>query len=132
MSGLEFHLPENYTRRYTDSRYAVWEYTGTDKKPGNLILDAEIRDGSAQNLGTVEEVLEYCGWLTETEVYVNPQNVRMLRGYADYSGHPELRYYIESSGSVVLMCMIEDERFYSRDDCEEVMRRVADSIIPRS
>ena len=128
MSGLEFHLPEDYTRRYSDSRYAVWEYTGKDLRPGKLILDADIRDGKAQSFSTVEDVLEECVWLTETEVYVNPQGVRMVRGFTDYSGNPELRYYIETKGAVMLMCMLEDERFYSPADCEKVMLQVAEGV----
>lgn len=45
------------------------------------------------NLGTAEEVLEACDWLMEAELYVNPRGVRMVRGYAEYSGNLERRYY---------------------------------------
>ena len=130
MSGMVFRLPENFTQRYSDSRYAVYEYTGKDKNPGKLILDAEIRDGKAQSLNTVEEVLRECDWMTDTEIYINPQGVRMARGFADYTGSLERRYYIETRGAVLLMCMIEDERFYSREDCEEAMLRTAQSVRP--
>ncbi len=130
MSGMVFHIPEGFTQRYSDSRYAVWEYTGKDKKPGKLILDADIRDGKARNFSTVAEVLEECVWMTEAELYVNPHGIRMARGFADYAGSPERRYYIETSGSVLLMCMLEDERFYSRDDCEAFMLQAAESIRP--
>ena len=130
MSGLVIHLPEGFTQRYSDSRYAVWEYTGKEKNPGKLILDADIRDEKAQNFSTAEEVLAECDWMTEAELYVNPQGVRMARGFADYSGSPERRYYIESAGSVLLMCMLEDERFYSRDDCEAAMLQTAESVRP--
>lgn len=130
MSGMEFHIPEGFSRKYTDSRYAVWEYTGKNKRPGRLILDADIRDDKAKNFSTTEEVLENCDWLTEAELYINPQGVRMIRGFADYSGRPERRYYIESKGTILLMCMLEDERFYSCDDCEEAMLQTANSIRP--
>ena len=130
MSGLKFHLPEHYVQRYSDSRYAVWEYAGKDLRPGNLILDADIRDGKGRNFSTAEEVLAECDWMTDMELYVNPQGVRMVRGFADYSGSPERRYYIETSGSALLMCMLEDERFYSPIDCETVMLQTADSVHP--
>ena len=130
MNGLKFTVPENYAQRYSDSRYAVWEYTGKDRKPGKLILDADIRDGKARNFSTVEEVLAECAWMTETELYVNPQGVRMVRGFADYSGSPERRYYIESSGTVLLMCMLEDPRYYDPDDCEAVMLQTAERVCP--
>ena len=130
MSGMVFRLPENFAQRYSDSRYAVYEYTGKDKNPGKLILDAEIRDGKAQSLNTVEEVLRECDWMTDAEIYVNPQGVRMARGFADYAGSLERRYYIETQGAVLLMCMIEDERFYSREDCEEAMLHTAESVRP--
>lgn len=130
MNGMVFHLPEHYARRYTERRYGVWEYAGEDRRPGKLVLDAEIRDDRARNLHTAEEVLASCDWLKEAELYINPQGVRMVRGYADYAGHTERRYYIESAGSVLLMCMIEDERYYSREDCEAAMRETADSVRP--
>ena len=128
MNGMVFHLPEHYSRRYSDSRYAVWEYTGSDRKPGNLILDADIRDSRARNLSTVKEVLETCEWLMGAELYVNPNGIRMVRGYAEYSGNLERRYYIEGTGSVMLMCMIEDERFYNSEDCEFILEEVAESV----
>ena len=80
---------------------------------------------------TAEEVLEACDWLTEAELYVNPRGVRMARGYAEYSGNLERRYYIESQNTVMLMCMIEDERFYDKEDCEAVLLEVADAVCPR-
>lgn len=49
-----------------------------------MILDAEIRDGKARHLKTAEEVLEACDWMTETELYVNPQGVRMARGLRNF------------------------------------------------
>ncbi len=130
MSGLKFRLPENYVQRYSDSRYAVWEYAGKELRPGKLILDADIRDGKGRNFRTAEEVLAECGWMTDMELYVNPQGVRMVRGFTDYSGTPERRYYIENTGPALLMCMLEDERFYSPKDCEAVLQETADSVYP--
>ena len=128
MNGLEFRLPEGYVRRYSDSRYGVWEYAGDDMRPGNLILDGDIRDDKAGNLATAQQVLAECDWLREAELYVNPQDVRMVRGFADYAGHPERRYYIESAGPILLMSMIEDARHYSAEDCEAVMAQVAAGV----
>lgn len=128
MNGLEFRMPADFTRRYSDSRYASWEYTGTGKKPGIIILDADIRGDAAQNFSKAEDVMAACDWMTEMELYVNPQGVRMVRGFADYSGQPERRYYIETKKAVLLLCMIEDERYYDPADCEEAMQQAADNV----
>ena len=128
MNGMEFTIPDNYVRGYTDDRYVVWRYEGTDKKPSNLVLDAEIRDGKARHFKTVEEVQAECDWMTDTEIYINPSGVRMFRGFTEYAGSVERRYYIESDSVVMLLCMKEDERHYSREDCEAVMLQVADSV----
>ena len=128
MNGLEFQIPEHFVRGYTDTRYVIWKYEGTDKKPATLILDAEIRDGKARHLKTAEEVLEACDWMTETELYVNPQGVRMARGFAEFPDGRERRYYIESKEAVILMCMKENEQYYNAKDCEEILLQVADSV----
>ena len=130
MNGMEFQIPEHFVRGYTDSRYVIWKYEGTDKKPATLILDAEIRDGKARHMRTADEVLEACDWMTETEIYVNPQGVRMARGFAEYPDGRERRYYIESKEAVILMCMKENEQYYDVRDCEELMLQVADSVKP--
>ncbi len=130
MSGMEFQFPEHYAARYSDTRYAVWEYRGKDKRPGNLILDADIRDDKANNFSTVEDVLNDKNLLSEAELYVNPQGVRMVRGFVDYSGAPERRYYVESKGAVLLMCVSENELYYSPEDCEKAILQLADSVRP--
>ena len=130
MNGMEFKIPENYVRGYTDARYVVWKYEGTDKKLSNLVLDAEIRDGKARHFRTADEVQTECDWMTETELYVNPNGVRMVRGFADYDGGKERRYYIEGAEAVMLMCMKEDERYYSPEDCEEILLQVAENVRP--
>lgn len=128
MNGMEFTIPDNYVRGYTDDRYVVWKYEGTDMNPSSLVLDAEIRDGKARHFKTVEEVQAECDWMTEAEVYINPNGVHMFRGFAEYDGTMERRYYIESNVAVMLLCMKEDERYFSREDCEAVMLQVADSV----
>ena len=131
MNGMVFELPEHYTARYSDSRYAAFEYRGNDRRPGILIVDGEIRDEQAGFYSKAEDVLA-CDWLRQAELYVNPQGVRMVRGFVDYSGSAERRYYIESPASVFLMCINENEQFYSRQDCEEAILQVADSFRPAS
>ena len=128
LSGMRFELPEGFKRSYIDSRYSVWIYPGQDKKPGRLVLDADIHFENGEKYTTVEEVLEYCDWLEGRELFVNDQGVRMVRGFTDYSGAPERRYYIESEDALLLMCMIEDERFYDFEDCEEAMLETAQRV----
>ena len=131
INGMAVTPPAGFQRRYSDSRFAVWEYEGKDKKPGRLILDADIRGDHAQAFPDAEAVLAACPWLTEAELYVNPQGVRMARGYStEYSGRPERRYYVESQSSVFLLCMQEDGRYYDAQDCEEAILQAADSIRP--
>ena len=127
MNGVEFRIPENFVRGYTDTRYVVWKYEGTDKKLSNLVLDAEIRDGKARHFKTVEEVQAECDWMTEAELYVNPNGVRMIRGFAEYDGDRERRYYIETNEAVMLMCMKENERYNNPEDCEAALLQVAES-----
>ena len=132
VGGLVVTAPEGYTRKYTDSRYTIWTYSGNDKKPGQLILDTDIRGIYAQNFATAESVLKECTWLKDPELYVNPQGIRMVRGFSpDTSESPERRYYVENGSSVFLLCMIEDSRYYNPADCEDVMQKTADSIRPR-
>lgn len=130
ISGRAFHMPEGFELKYSDRQYGVWAYAGTDKHPANIILDAEIRDGIAGDFRTAEEVLADCTWLSEAELVVNPQGVRMVRGFVEYSGIQERRYYVESDSTMILLCMREDARYYNLDDCEAAMQAVADGIRP--
>jgi len=66
--------------------------------------------------------------MTDTEIYINPNGVHMFRGFTEYDGSVERRYYIESDVAVMLLCMKEDERYYSKEDCETVILQVADSV----
>ena len=130
VGGLRIAPPAGYIRTYTDSRYTKWTYNGEGKKPGVLILDGEIRGDHAQHFSSVDSVMEECSsWLTDMEIYVNPQGIRMVRGYAsENSGYPDRRYYVESDSSVFLLTMIEDSRYYNVTDCEEAMQQTADGI----
>lgn len=130
VGGLKLVPPAGYTQTYTDSRYAKWKYTGKDKNPGVLILDRDIMGNYAQKFYTVEEVMESCGdWMTDMELYENPQGIQIVRGYSTkYSEYPDRRYYVECSKNVFLLTMIEDSRYYSVADCEAVMQEVADSL----
>ena len=121
--------PEGYVQTSSDSRQVIWKYTRNDKKPGVLILDQRIMGKNAQLFRTAEEVLQDCDWMTEAELYVNPQGIRMARGFSTkQGGYPERRYYVECDQNVFLLCMIEDSRYYDPEDCEEAMRQTADGI----
>ncbi len=130
VNGLLVTLPENYVCSTSDARYSAWKYSGTDKKPGRIILDAEIKNEHAGYFSTVEQVMAHTDWLEGREMYVNPHGVRMVRGYAVYDGTREIRYYVECPASVFLMCMKLDPRWYDEADCEAVMQEAADSIHP--
>ena len=130
MNGVEFRIPDHFVREYTDTRYGIWKYEGTDKNISNLVLDAEIRDGKARHFKTVEEVQAECDWMTETELYINPNGIRMIRGFTEYNGNRERRYYIETNEAVMMMCMNENERYYNTEDCEAVLLQVAENARP--
>ncbi len=132
MRGMAFTVPEHFTSVYSDARYAAWEYEASDKRPGRLILDEDIRNVNADQYSTVEQVLAECVILTEAELFINPYGVRMVRGFVDYTGTRERRYYVESKGTMVLMCMSENEQFYDKADCEEALLQTANSVRPVS
>lgn len=133
VKGMKAEVPEGYERTFSDSQYYVWEYRGNDgKKPGKLVIYTEIRGKTADSFETVEDVFRKCDWMVDPELYVNPWGVRMVRGFADADGNRERRYYVESKGAMFLLCMIENERFYNTQDCEEMLLRTADSIRPEN
>jgi len=132
IGGMLVTVPEGYELTFSDSRTATWQYKGTEKKPGTLVLDSGIRGSLAEFFGTAEEVLAKCDWMTDAEIYENPYGVRMVRGFSlQYSGAPERRYYVESQGTMFLLSMIEDERYFDPADCEEAMLWTADAIRPQ-
>ena len=127
--GMRIVPPAGYSQVFSDSRYVKWKYSGEGKKPGEMILDREIKGDYSQQFASAEDVLAQCAWLTDAELYVNPQGIRMARGFStEYSGYPERRYYVESDGAVFLISMIEDSRYYDPADCEDAMQQTADSI----
>jgi len=129
VAGLTVTPPAGFTLTSSDNRQAIWKYTENDKKPGVLVLDEEIKGDQAQRFNSVDEVLRDGFWLENAELYVNPQGIRMARGFCtEFSGYPERRYYVETDGAVFLLCMIEDSRYYDPADCEEAMKQTADSI----
>lgn len=129
VGGLIIKPPEGFELKSSDTRNAVWVYSGKDRKPGRLILDEEIRGDQGQRFATAEDVLRDCDWMTEAELYVNPNGIRMARGFSTkYAGYPERRYYVECDKAVFLLCMTEDDRYYDPADCEEAMKQTADSI----
>ena len=94
-----------------------------------LVFDAEIRGEHSQGFADAEAVLRDCDWMTEAEIYTNPQGIRMARGYSTkYSGYPERTYYVEIDDGVFLLSMIEDSRYYVPEDCEEAMQEAADKL----
>ena len=121
--------PEGYTLSYSDSRYATWKFTGEGKKPGNIVFDGGIRGDHAQGFASAEAVLRDCDWMTELEIYTNPQGIRMARGYSTkFSDYRERRYYVESDDGVFLLSMIEDPRYFNEEDCEKAMQQTADAL----
>ena len=127
--GVVVTPPEGFSVTVSNTRYATWKYTGDDKNPGELVLDDQIKGDNGQRFSTADEVLKDCDWMTEAELYVNPNGIRMARGFStEFSGYPERRYYVESDGAVFLLRMIEDREHYSYEDCEEAMQQTADSI----
>lgn len=129
IGGLTLTPPEGFTVTSSGTRQVVWKYTPDDKKPGILILDEEIKGEKGQRYPDVDSILKENFWLEDAELYVNPQGIRMVRGFcSDFSGYPERRYYVETDGAVFLLCMIEDSRYYDPADCEEAMKQTADSV----
>ena len=129
VNGVTVTPPEGFQITSSDTHQVIWKYSLDDKKPGILILDEEIKGDQAQRFSSADEVLQECSWLENAELYVNPQGIRMARGFCtEFSGYPERRYYVETDGAVFLLCMIEDSRYYFPADCEEAMKQTADSI----
>ena len=129
VGGMIVTPPEGFEQSSSSARYVTWEYTKNDKSPGKLILDEEIKGNYAQRFASADEVLRECDWMTDAELYINPQGIRMARGFsAGGSGYPERRYYVETNGAVFLLCMIEDSRYYDPADCEEAIQQTADGI----
>lgn len=129
VDGLRICPPDEFRVLSSGNRYTIWEYTGKEKKPSRLILDEEIMGDYAQKFATVDSVLAECYWMSEKEIFVNSQGVRMLRGVTmEKDSSRERRYYVEGDHTVFMLSMLEDERYYNLTDCEEAMQQVADKI----
>ena len=131
MNGMNINMPDGYTCRYSNASFSEWAYQGTDKKVSPLFFDSRIMGPEAQVFGSAEEVLAACGWLKDLELYVNPNGVRMARGFSlEDPRQPERRYYVEGVPAVFLISMRENPDFYDAEACEKAILQAADSITP--
>lgn len=95
----------------------------------SLLLEENIWPFYAVKYLKAEEVLEHCDWLRDRELYVNPNGIRMARGIAtNDSGYVERRYYVEEGSRMILISINEDERFYQKEACEEVILEMANNV----
>ena len=131
MNGMNITLPEGYVNTYYTSVESSWNYKGPDEGIAPLHFDARVHGDVAQLFGTAEEVIDSCDWLTDMEIYVNPNGVRMARGYNFTDPEkPELRYYVEGDPVVFQILISENPKYYDAEACEKKIREVADSITP--
>ena len=129
--GVVVSPPDGFAVQSSDSRYTVWKCAEENRKVSTLVLDTGIRGEAGQRFSTAEEVLESCDWMTERELYVNPQGIRMVRGFSSQGNNDCMRrYYVETKDAVILLSMVENEQFYDTAACEEAIRQAADSIRP--
>ena len=133
IGGVTVAIPDGFACSHSDIEYSVWKYPGTDQRPGPLILNAGIKGDRAQVFRTAEDVLANCDWMTDMELYVNPQGIRTVRGFTrGDSGDIERRYYVEGPKGVFLISMSEDPEYYDPGTCEAVMRKVAEGLSLRA
>ena len=131
MNGMNITLPEGYVNSYSTSEVSSWNYKGKETGIAPLYFDARVQGNFAQFFGTAEEVVASCDWLTDMEIYVNPNGVRMARGYNFTDPEkPELRYYVEGDPIVFQITISENPKYYDVEVCEKKIREVADSIVP--
>lgn len=129
VANVVFTPPEGFKLDYAERSHTVWSYEGKDKKVSTLILNAEIRNRQAQFMGSAEEVLRECDWLVDAELYVNPNGIRMVRGFSTTdTDFPQRRYYVETGSAVALLMISENSKFYDVDACEEVILEMANNI----
>ena len=91
-------------------------------------MQLTIRGDNGQLFGSAEEVLASCAWMADAELYVNPQGIRMARGFSTEGEYPMRRYYVETDDNVVLLSIIENDRYYDKAACEEAILQAADKI----
>ena len=127
--GVVVSPPDGFAVQSSDSRYTVWKCTDGDRKVNTLVLDTGIRGETGQRFTTAGEVMESCDWMTERELYVNPQGIRMARGFSiQGTDSPMRRYYVETNEAMILLSMVENEGVDDPDACEEAIRQAADRI----
>ena len=129
IGGLVFAPPEGFNVTSSSTGFTAWEYSGNDRKLSPLDLSEDVRGRQGNNLATAEEVLAECDWLEEAEVYVNPDGIRMVRGFSTQeTDFPQRRYYVETDTGIVLLLTNENSRFYDVADCEEAILEMANNI----
>ena len=129
VGGLVFTPPEGFSVSYSGTGYTVWEYSGNDRKVSPLNLSEDVRGRQGIIMPDAEAVLEECDWLEEAEMYVNPNGIRMVRGFSTQeTNFPQRRYYVETNEGVVLLLINENSKFYDVYACEEVILEMANHI----
>lgn len=133
MNGMNITLPEGYVNTYYTSVESSWNYKGPDEGIAPLHFDARVHGDVAQLFGTAEEVIDSCDWLTDMEIYVNPNGVRMARGYnLTDPEKPELRYYVEGDPVVFQILISENPKYYDAEACEKKSGRWRTALRPGS
>lgn len=129
INGMLLTFPKDYACAYADARYAVWKPGAAAGSVAAVVLDGNIRNLNADFFYSADQVLTSADWLNKGELYVNPEGVRMARGFVKAAdGAVERRYYVESASTVFLISMIEDERYADPATCEETISTIADSV----
>lgn len=129
VANVVFTPPQGYKLESAERSHTVWSYEGKDKRVSTLILNAEIRNRQAQYMGSAEQVLEECDWLVDAELYVNPNGIRMVRGFSTTdTDFPQRRYYVETGAAVALLMISENSKYYDVDACEEMILEMANNI----
>ena len=129
VANVVFTPPQGYKLESAERSHTVWSYEGKDKRVSTLILNAEIRNRQAQYMGSAEQVLEECDWLVDAELYVNPNGIRMVRGFSTTdTDFPQRRYYVETGAAVALLMINENSKYYDVDACEEMILEMANNI----
>ena len=126
MNRIEFTVPKYFSKTYSDMQNVIYRCAGEGKKAANLIADAQIPHAADRSQESLES-LAACDWLTAQEEYVNPQGIRMIRGFVEVEGNPERRYYIDHGNGLMVIRMAETPEIYSAEDCEEALRTTVES-----
>ncbi len=129
VGGLVFVPPEGFTVSSTSPGHTAWDYSRDDRKVSSLNLNNNIRGRQGIIMPDAEAVLEECDWLEEAELYVNPNGIRMVRGFSTQdTDFPQRRYYVETNDGVVLLLINENSKYYDAEACEEVILEMANNV----